>query len=172
MSIADAVSGAIKYLAEHPEEARYRDSVARARVVEGLVVSVEGPDGAALQTDMPSGIGGTDSALSPGWLLRAAEASCVASLIVIRAAALGMELGRVEVEVDSESDDRGILGMDESIPAGPLSTRVSVRIEAPGREREEIVELAGWAVEHCPSTDAVRRAVPLEVDVRPITEAG
>jgi uncharacterized OsmC-like protein len=171
LSIADALSGAIKYLAEHPEEARYRDSAARARVVDGLAVSVDGPDGATMQTDMPSGVGGANSAPSPGWFLRAAEAACVASLIVIRAAALGIELGQVEVEVDSESDDRGILGMDEAIPAGPLSTRISVRIEAPGRERDEIVELCGWAVDHCPVTDAVRRAIPLEIDVRVGTAA-
>lgn len=120
---------------------------------------------------MPPGIGGADSAPSPGWFLRAAEAACVASLMVIRAAALGIELGQVEVEVDSESDDRGILGMDEAIPAGPLSTRISVRVEAPGRERDEIVELCGWAVDHCPVTDAVRRTIPLEVDVVMGTEA-
>src|SRR5437868_1783245 len=104
MSIHDAVEAASRYLTEHPDEARYRDSPARARVVDGLIVEAAGPDGARLRTDMPRGIGGTESAPSPGWLFRASIATCVASLVAIRAAALGMTLTSVEVEVDSESD--------------------------------------------------------------------
>lgn len=170
MSIGEAVAAAGAYLTEHPDEARYRDSAAVARIESGLVVTVTGADGATLRTDMPSGIGGTASAPSPGWVLRAAEASCVASLVAIRAATLGVELRSVEVEVDSESDDRGILGLADDVPAGPLSTRVSVAIDAPGRSPAEIEEIAGWAVAHCPVVDAVRRATPIELVVRPAEE--
>ncbi len=59
------------------------------------------------------------SAPSPGWLLRAAEASCVATLITMRAAMLGIDLDTLEVTVDSVSDDRGLLGVDDTVPAGP-----------------------------------------------------
>jgi uncharacterized OsmC-like protein len=170
MSIGEAVAAASAYLTEHPDEARYRDSAAVARIESGLVVTVTGADGATLRTDMPSGIGGTASAPSPGWVLRAAEASCVASLVAIRAAALGVDLRSVEVEVDSESDDRGILGLADDVPAGPLSTRISVAIDAPGRSPAEIEEIAAWAVGHCPVVDAVRRAIPIELIVRPAEE--
>jgi uncharacterized OsmC-like protein len=166
MSIGEAVAAASTYLTDHPDEARYRDTAAVARLDSGLAVTVSGADGATLRTDMPAGIGGTGSAPSPGWFLRAAEASCVASLVAIRAAALGIELKSVEVEVDSESDDRGILGLSNEVAAGPLSTRVVVTIAAPGRSGGEIGGLANWAVDHCPVTDAVRRSVPLEVVVR------
>ena len=87
----------------------------------------------------------------------------MASLIGIRAAALGIELGPVEVVVDSESDDRGILGLDAATPAGPLSMRVAVTIAAPGVDRAQLEAVVAWAVEHCPVTDAVERAIPLEV---------
>ena len=170
MSIGEAVAAASAYLTEHPEEARYRDSAAVARIESGLLVTVTGADGATLRTDMPTGIGGTASAPSPGWVLRAAEASCVASLVAIRAAALGVELRSVEVEVDSESDDRGILGLADDVPAGPLSTRISVAIDAPSRAPAEIEEIAAWAVAHCPVVDAVRRAIPIELVVRPAEE--
>ena len=166
MSISDAVAKASAYLAEHPEEARYRDSFARARVESGLVVTVTGPGGESLTTDMPAGIGGTAIAPSPGWFLRAAAASCVASLIAIRAAATGIKIGSVEVEVDSESDDRGILGLDEAIPAGALSTKVMVSIDAPDVERVDLEALAAWAVAHCPVTDTIAREVPLALEVR------
>ena len=46
----------------------------------------------------------------------------------MRAAEQGQVPGRIEVVVDSESDDRGILGIDDSVPAGPLSSRARVRI--------------------------------------------
>ena len=166
MSIAEAVAGARAYLTDHPDEARYRDSFARARLDSGLAVTVNGPGGEALTTDMPTGIGGAASAPSPGWFLRAAAASCVASLIAIRAAETGVTLGSVEVEVDSESDDRGILGLDPGIPAGALSTRVVVSIESPGSDRAAIEALAAWAIEHCPVTDTIARAVPLALEVR------
>jgi uncharacterized OsmC-like protein len=166
MSIADAVAAASAYLTEHPDEARYRDSAARARLRGGLVVEVTGPGGEHLTTDMPKGIGGAATAMAPGWLLRAAAASCVASLIAIHAAATGVTLERLEVEVDSESDDRGILGLDPAIPAGALSTRVVVQVAAPGVKPAAIQSLVSWAVEHCPVTDSIRRSVPLEIEVR------
>lgn len=164
MSIADAVERANRYLAEHPDEARYRDSAARAHLSDGLVVDVTGPTGEALRTDMPTGIGGTATAPSPGWFLRAAAASCVAALVAVRAASLGVEVRSVDVEVDSESDDRGILGIDDAVPAGALSARVVVSIDADAN-RGTIDAIAEWAVNHCPVTDTIRRAVPLETEV-------
>ena len=117
-------------------------------------------------TDMPTGIGGTASAPSPGWFLRAATASCVASLVAIRAAATGMDLRSVDIEVDSESDDRGILGLDADIPAGALSIKIVVSIQSPGSDRAGVEALARWAVEHCPVSDTVARAVPIVLEVR------
>lgn len=165
--IRDAVAGASAYLTEHPDEARYRDSHARARLTDGLRVEVEGPGGERLSTDMPRAIGGGASAPSPGWYFRAAAASCVASLIGIRAAMVGLELPAesVSVTVDSESDDRGILGLDEGIAAGALSMRVAVSLTAVSIDRSTFEDVVRWAVEHCPVTDTVRRAVSLELDV-------
>lgn len=168
--MTDAIRGAIEsasaYLSEHPEEARYTDSVARATVVDGLRVRVEGAAGEVLETDMPAAVGGGGEAPSPGWYFRAALAACVTSLATMRAAQLGWDGFRCSVEVDSESDDRGILGLDRSVPGGPLSLRISIRATAPGAGLAELEELAVWAVEHCPVSDAVRRAVPVHIEVQ------
>jgi uncharacterized OsmC-like protein len=166
MSIADAVARVSAYLTDHPDEARYRDSAARARLGADLQVQVTGSGTESLTTDMPAGIGGTATAPSPGWFMRAATASCVASLVAIRAAATGVELGAVEVEVDSESDDRGMLGLDPAIPAGALSVKIVVTIEAPGRDRGTLEALAAWAVAHCPVSETIARAVPVSLEVR------
>jgi uncharacterized OsmC-like protein len=164
MSIAEAVARATDYLGGHPDEARYRDSAARARLTAGLVVDVTGPSGESLRTDMPTGIGGTATAPSPGWYLRAAAASCVVSLVAIRAAATGVALRSVDVEIDSESDDRGILGLDPAIPAGALSVRVVITIDGDA-DRATSEAIARWAVDQCPVTESLSRAVPLEVKV-------
>ena len=164
-AIRTALEGASAYLTEHPEEARYTDSVATARVVGGLEVRVEGLNGETLETDMPAGVGGAGAHASPGWFLRAAVASCVASLATMRAAQLGWTGFSVEVDVDSESDDRGILGLDASVPAGPLSMRIGLRMTADDVGLDGLEELAVWAVDHCPVSDAVKRGVPVHVEV-------
>src|SRR6267154_6260114 len=151
--IREAMSVAVAYLTEHPAEARYTDSEATAVLTSGLAVTVTGSDGASIQTDMPKSVGGGGGAPSPGWLLRAAQASCLATLIGMRAAHQGLDVGRVEVVVDSESDDRGILGIDDSVPAGPLSSRARVRIESNGVARENLEQLIQWADTHCPVQD-------------------
>lgn len=100
-------------------QARSTDSAATATLVDRLVVRVTGPRGETITTDMVPSVGGTATAPSPGWLLRAAEASCVVTLIAMRAAVLGITLDELEVSVDSESDDRGLLGIDDDVPAAP-----------------------------------------------------
>ena len=164
-AIRTAIEGASAYLTERPDEARYTDSLATARIERGLRVRVSGPAGEELVTDMPGAVGGGGSAPSPGWFLRAAIAACVTSLAAMRAAQLGIPDFTCEVDVDSESDDRGILGLDEDVSAGPLSTRIAFRLTAAGADADTLREVAEWAVTHCPVSDAVRRAVPLNVEV-------
>ena len=163
--IRSAVAAAVEYLAVNPLEARYRDSVARAVVREGLIVDVTGPANETVTTDMPPSIGGTGTSPSPGWLLRAALASCVATLIAMRAASLDAVLDAIEVTVDSESDDRGILGIDAATPAGPLGVKVSVRLSGRGADAQLLRDIATWGAEHCPVLDGLRRAVPVEVSI-------
>lgn len=163
--IRTAIGSAVEYLTANPEDAKSTDSAAVATVVDGLVVRVAGADGTSTTTDMVPSVGGTASAPSPGWLLRAAEASCVATLIAMRAAMLEIRLETLEVTVDSESDDRGLLGIDESVPAGPLRGRVAIRIAAPGVDDATLEEIAHWGVKHCPVCDAVERAVPITTEV-------
>jgi uncharacterized OsmC-like protein len=163
--IRSAIRSASDYLSQHPEKAKSTDSAATATLVDRLVVRVTGPRGETITTDMVPSVGGTATAPSPGWLLRAAEASCVVTLIAMRAAMLGITLDQLEVTVDSISDDRGLLGIDDDVPAGPLSGRVAVRLTAAGVEASTLEEIARWGVKHCPVCDALERPVPVTTEV-------
>jgi uncharacterized OsmC-like protein len=163
--IRTAIRTSSEYLEQHPDEARSTDSAASATLVDGLVVRVTGPNGATITTDMVPSVGGTATAPSPGWLLRAAESSCVATLIAMRAAMLGITLDTLEVTVESESDDRGLLGIDDDVPAGPLSGRISVRLTAAGTDPTTLEEMVRWGVKHCPVCNALERSVPVTTQV-------
>ena len=163
--IKEALEGAKAYLTEHPDEASYRDGAVTATLVEGLRCEVTDGDGNTATTDMPTSVGGDNSAGSAGWLLRGALASCNATLIAMHAALAGVELETLRVTVDSASNDLGILGLDPEVPPGPLSVRIAVEIASPDADEDQLRALVNDAVAHCPVTDAVQRAVTLETDV-------
>ena len=101
---------------------------------------------------------------SPGWLLRAANASCIATLIAMRAAELGVRLDGLEVVVDSESDDPGSWTSTPR-PGGSAPMRVAVRLAGASAPDDEVRAIVSWGVQHCPVCDAVKRAVPVQVVV-------
>ena len=164
-NIRDSIENAVRYLSEHPDEAHYTDSNARATLRDALRVDVEGPGGIQMITDMPGGVGGRGEQPSPGWLFRAAIASCVASTIGMEAARAGVALTSLQVEVDSESDDRGILGMEPTVPAGPLSIGVRIRATADDITDDRLREILDGGARRCPVCDAAKRAVDVSVKI-------
>lgn len=163
--IREALNQAIDYLKQNPHEAQYTDSLATAVIEEGLTCRIIDPEGREIRSDMPASIGGGESAPSPGWLFRAATASCVATLVALRAAQTGISLSKTEIQVDSESNDYGILDLDDSTPAAPLNMRVHAKLRGQGTNKEDLHQLVAWAVEHCPVSDAVQRSVSLHTEV-------
>jgi hypothetical protein len=105
-----SVAGVVEHLNKNPAAALSVDSTAVAVLDNGLRCRVQGPGGVVVTTDMPKAIGGEGSAPGPGWLLRAALATCDATMIALRAAVEGVTLTELEVQVDSDSDDRDSLG--------------------------------------------------------------
>ena len=125
-SIRNAIEQASNYLTENPDAARATDAAATAVREDGLRFRVEGP-WSPLTSDMSKSVGGAASAPSPGWLLRAALAACDATLVAMEAAREGIDLTDLEVSVESESDFRGVLGVDPSVQPGPQSSASTAR---------------------------------------------
>src|SRR5438477_4076077 len=153
-SIRSAIETACAHLTEHPEAAVSTDAAATAVREDGLRFRVEGPKG-AVTTDMAGSVGGGASAPTPAWLMRAALASCDATLIAMEAARDGVELTDLRVTVDSESDFRGVLGVDDSVHAGPRSVRVHIELASASASEAQLREIVERAEAHSPVRDAL-----------------
>ena len=162
-SIAKAFKGARNHLMANPGDGNCTDTFASAKLVQGLRMQVTGPTGQSVQTDMSAGVGGEASAPSPGWFMRAGTAACTSTVIALRAAELGVTLDSLEVKVESQSNDCGMFGVGDGVPAGPLSASMEVRISAKGVDETVLRNIVTWAVAHSPVADALQRTVPLTV---------
>lgn len=170
-NISEAIGKLTAAIAAEPARARAKNLPATARLVEGLRCEVTGPYNERLVTDMPPAVGGTASGPNPGWLLRGALASCTATVIAMRAAKLGIALSGVEVNVETDSDLRGILGMDESVSAGHGPVRIKVTIASPTASPAELRELVEWADRHSPVNCTVRQAPECVLEIE-VAQAG
>ena len=141
------------------------DRPAVAVMEDGLRCRAEGGDGWAVVTDMPAAVGGGGAAPTPGWLIRAALASCAATTVAMRAAELDITLTRLEVTAESETDMRGLLDVGDGVEPGPTRAVLRVRLAADEAGEQRLEELVEWADSHSPVGDCVRRAVPVELEI-------
>lgn len=164
-SISDALQKTSSAFVADPEKARAKGVPATARLLEGLRFEVIGPNGEIALTDMPATMGGTASAPAPGWLLRGAIASCTATVIAMRAARTGVHLKTLEITVESQSDQRGMLGLDESASAAFATMRIRVRIGADNVAPDDLRALVTWGDAHSPVACTVRESPVTSVEV-------
>jgi uncharacterized OsmC-like protein len=157
-------------LRRHPETGHHADSQAVARWTGGLKVTASHANGTEAATDMPEAMGGDGAAVTPGWLLRAGVASCVATRIAMGAAQQQIALKTLEVSVDSHSDARGMLDVADAdghaVNAGPLDMALRVRISAAGDVApERLRTLVEQSHRSSPMSAALQLAVPLTLQV-------
>jgi uncharacterized OsmC-like protein len=157
-AIASAWSSISETIRAHPEKARAKYAPATATLESGLKCRVTGPSGERIETDMPPALGGAGSGPNPGWFFRASLAACCSTVIAAQAARLGIHLAKLEVTVEGDGDNRGMLGFDDAISAGHSALRTSVRISAQGATSEQLEKLVQWAAAHSPVGCTVRDA--------------
>ena len=137
----------------------------------GMRVVTQSAAGAQAITDMPVELGGSGDQPSPGWLLRAALASCAVTRIAMAAAEADIDLHTLEASAHSRSDGRGLLGLPDTdgtpVSVGPGEVTMRVRIGATGVAPERLRELVDQAIALAPVSQALARplAVALQVDV-------
>ncbi|MBN8988279.1 MAG: OsmC family protein [Rhizobiales bacterium] len=149
---------------ERPTVARKPNASATAVWQDGLRCQIAGSGGETAVTDMPASMGGDGTGPNPGWLLRASMAACAATAIAMRAATLGIELRSLSVAVHSESDARGLVGID-GVSTALSAMRMSVEIGADSTSREQLCELARWGEAQSPVGSTLRDRPPVSLEI-------
>lgn len=167
-SIRSAMETASRKLTEHPEMAVGTDAAASAVRERGLRFRIDGPGG-AVTSDMSESVGGGATAPTPGWLLRASLAACDATLVAMEAARDGIELSDLTVSVESDSDFRGVLGVDGGAHAGPLAIRTRIELAAHGATGDQLREIVRRAEARSPVRDALARKLSMSTEI--VTDA-
>src|SRR4029078_3448181 len=117
-AIREAIDNVARAIAANPEKGLVKNSPATASLTNDLTFSITGPKGEKAQTDMPKALGGGNGVPQPGSLLGAALAACTGTVIAMRAAQVGIALDKLDVTVESQGDNRGMLGLDHSVLGG------------------------------------------------------
>jgi uncharacterized OsmC-like protein len=166
--IVAAVQRTAKILTRRPAAAVHADSPALARWIGGLRVEAVGSGEPGLVTDVPAALGGEGEGVTPGWLARAALANCTATCIALAAARAGIALERLEAEVRSRSDTRGLLGLagpSGAVDPGPGDVELILRIAAPGTSPERLRALAADAQALSPLMSLFQHATPVRLSI-------
>jgi uncharacterized OsmC-like protein len=167
--LAEALQRAERVYQRRPGTGKHADAPATARWRGNTRVVASHANGTQIESDLPTEFGGTGDRVTPGWLFRAGVASCAAASIVMTAAAEGVDLAQLEVEVSSRSDSRGMLGMKESngelVYPGPCDCELAVRIAAAGVAPERLRALVAEGLRRSPIPNALQNATPIALRV-------
>ncbi|HLF79485.1 MAG TPA: OsmC family protein [Dehalococcoidia bacterium] len=148
------IESALSGLKEHPT-AGQGTAVTRTVIRSGVTCDVEDGHWKLIADEMP-GDGGAGLGPDPGVFGRAALGSCLAMGYVMWAAHLDIPIEACEVVVEADYDARGMLGLDDSIPAGWTDLRYKVTIKSPASP-ERIREMVEFADRHSSILDFYRR---------------
>lgn len=148
----------INTLTHRPARGQLKQTT-RARLVDGLRCEIE--DGPwKLCADLPAKIGGGETAPNPSVLGRSALASCLTLGIARWSAKLDVPIEALEVQIETNADARGELGMSEEIRPGYSDVRYTVSIKS-SAPKEKLAALLEAAERFNPYLDNFGRALSL-----------
>lgn len=131
-------------------------AVSKIRVTNGLTCEISEGNW-RLSADMPEGIGGNNTAPTPGVYGRAALGSCLAMGYMMKAAELNIPIKNLEVEIQADFDDGALLGTaDKNVPPGYLEVRYTITIESDAPQ-EKIMNMVDDGDIHSPYLDVFSR---------------
>lgn len=131
--IRDTIRRVIDVFEKRPEAGR-STLAATAVISDGLRVSFT-QDGHSVVIDLPETMGGEGAGPTPGFFGRAGIAGCVAMGIKQAAILAELVFDNVRVDIENDFDDGAVYGLG-TCSAGPLETRLAIRIETAVPEAE------------------------------------
>jgi uncharacterized OsmC-like protein len=114
--------------------------------------------------DEPTSFGGTDSAANPAELLLAGLGASLSVTLRCHAALLGLNVGRIRVELEGDLDIRGFFDADPAVRSGFAELRLHVHIESDASP-EALARLIAAAERGCPVLDTCRVATPISIEL-------
>ena len=166
--IRDAMTRVRELLRIKPERGR-RVVTSHVRLDEQLRCTVV--DGAwTLPVDMSTNTGGDGSAPDPGVYARTALGACVAIAYRMWAAADGLSLESVDVEVQADNDAAGLFGVSDVAP-GYRAVRLVARITT-SADPVALARALDAAESHSPYLSMFRRPVPVTVQREVVVPEG
>jgi uncharacterized OsmC-like protein len=127
-------------------------------------VGTPGGNGVAWEAGAHPMAGGEGDLACSGDLLLASLAACQEITLRMVAAAMGIELRNVEVNVEGDLDFRGTMGIDPETPVGFERIRTSVRFDADATP-DRLERLAARAERYCVVGATLRDGTALSTDI-------
>ena len=115
-----------------------------------------------MDSDEPAALLGSDSAASPGEYLLQALAACYTVTLAANAAARGIELEGYRLQLETDFDLSGFLGIDPNVSPGSQGIRIKVDLDAPASSREDLEELVALVETRSPIRDTLTRPISVE----------
>lgn len=147
----------------NPEQ---RKTVWRSRVAwqGGFRNTFSAREHAPVAVDEPAALGGSDTAPNPAELLLGAVGTCLSIGYALNAAARGIELQQLELELEGDIDLTVFAGLAEQGNPGYSDIRVRARIKSDA-PADAIQELHEHVVRTSPITSTVARPVNVTTSV-------
>ena len=104
---------------------------------------------ALLDAQAHLGVGGSGTAACSGDLLLGALAACAQLTCQLVAAAMGIPVEHIRVDVEGEMDLRGTLGISKDVPVGFEDIHAKFDINAPEATPEQLAALKAKTEQYC-----------------------
>lgn len=132
-------------------------SVVKIENVKGLETKAK-TRGFEINFDEPNEMGGTNTGMNPVEALLCSLGACQTIAIKMFAQAQGVDIEKVEMEVEGDLDPDGFMG-NPDIRNGLQDIRLKVKIKAADKEAAKAI--ADLAQERCPVEDCLINTVPV-----------
>lgn len=117
-----------------------------------------------LVSDEPVSLLGTDTGVSPAEYVLQAIAGCYTVTLASMAAAKGIDLAGIELDLSFDIDLNGFLGLDDKVRKGAQGIRIDVAMTSDSAQRAELEELVRDLPNNSPIHDTL--ANPVKVVAR------
>jgi uncharacterized OsmC-like protein len=117
--------------------------------------------------DEPTLLGGSDTAPNMVEMVLGAYGCCLTTGFVANAALRGIQLERVEIELEGDLDLRSFFGLEdpEVVSPGYTEVRAKIRLEAPDATTEQLRELHEHVVSTSPVGNIISRPVKVNAQL-------